>query len=117
MTYAEREEIFSKDYLDIEDVGKLLGLVYNDAAKLIREIKRGLEFQGKKLRIEKQGKLHVQDYLDYYNLTSERYGGILLREILPYGQNDRGEYKDGIAAVATLPCNDGVRREAENDSD
>ena len=75
MTYIEREEIFSKDYLTIEDVGKLLGLKYNEAAKQIRDIKKGLELSGKRLRLTAQGRLHVQDYLDYYNLSAERYGG------------------------------------------
>ena len=75
MTYIEREEMFSKDYLTIKDVEKLLGLEYNEAAKQIRDIKRGLELKGKTLRLKMQGRLHVQDYLDYYNLSAERYGG------------------------------------------
>ena len=40
MTYSEREQIFSKDYLTIADMQELLGLSYGDAAKVIREIKR-----------------------------------------------------------------------------
>ena len=75
MTYIEREEMFSKDYLTIEDVEKLLGLCYSDASKQIRDIKRGLKMQGKELRLNVKGKLHVQDYLDYFNLSAERYGG------------------------------------------
>lgn len=35
MTYAEREEIFSKEYLSISDIQKLLGLDYNTASTLI----------------------------------------------------------------------------------
>jgi hypothetical protein len=38
MTYSRREEIFSKDYLNIQDVQELLGLGYDDAAKMIRDI-------------------------------------------------------------------------------
>lgn len=75
MTYIEREEIFSKDYLTIKDIEKLLGLEYNEAAKQIRDIKRGLELKGQTLRLKTQGRLHVQDYLDYYGLSAERYGG------------------------------------------
>ena len=67
MTYSEREQIFSKDYLTIVDMQELLGLSYGDAAKVIREIKR------KSDRLGIQGKVHVQDYLDYYELAVERY--------------------------------------------
>lgn len=73
MTWAKREEIFSKDYISIADMQLLLGLSYNDAAVKIRDIKRGLELKGKEPRLTTQGKLHVQDYLDYYNLPSARY--------------------------------------------
>lgn len=66
-TYEEREKIFSKDYLTIEDVEALLGLQYQDAARVIRNIKRKTD----RLRI--RGKIHVQDYLDYYNLSADRY--------------------------------------------
>ena len=73
MTWAKREEIFSKDYISIADMQVLLGLSYNDAAIKLRDIKRGLERKGQQPRITTQGKLHVQDYLDYYNLPSARY--------------------------------------------
>ena len=68
MTIAERVEIFSKEYLDISDLQKLLGIDYGPAAKIIREIRR------KHDRLGIQGKIHVQDYLDYYNIPmSDRY--------------------------------------------
>ena len=67
MTYAEREEIFSKDYLSITDIQSLLGLSYQDAAKTIRNIKRKTD------RLGLRGKIHVQDYLDYFNLSADRY--------------------------------------------
>ena len=74
MTYSRREEIFSKDYLNIQDVQELLGLGYDDAAKMIRDIKRSLKFNGVKVRLDIQGKLHVQDYFDYFGITNyERY--------------------------------------------
>ena len=73
MTWAKREEIFSKDYITITDMQILLGLSYNDAAVKIRDIKRGLSFKGQEPRLTTQGKLHVQDYLDFYNLPSARY--------------------------------------------
>ena len=78
MTYAKLEEIFSKDVLSIEDVGVLLELPYQGAADMIRRIKRELnmseEYNKQGIRLDIQGKLHVQDYLDYFKITSfERY--------------------------------------------
>ena len=63
-----REEIFSKDYLTIKDIQELLGLDYNSSAKLIRQIK----FKYDRLGI--QGKIHTEDYFDYFNiLDRQRY--------------------------------------------
>ena len=67
MTYTERVEMFAKDILTIEDIQSLLGLSYNAAAMLIREIKNKTD------RLHIQGKIHVQDYIDYYNLDISRY--------------------------------------------
>ncbi|MFQ9422981.1 MAG: hypothetical protein ACLTE4_13430 [Christensenellaceae bacterium] len=67
MTYAMREEIFSKEYLSIEDVQELLGMSYDDAARTIRNIKRRTD------RLGIRGKLHVQDYLDYFQIPPDRY--------------------------------------------
>ena len=67
MTYAEREEIFSKEYLTIADIQSLLGLKYQDAAKTIRNIKRQTD------RLGIRGKIHVQDYFDYYQISTDRY--------------------------------------------
>lgn len=74
MTYARREEIFSKEYLSIADLQELLDLKYQGAAELMRNIKRGLCFRGQGVRLDLQGKLHVQDYLDYFNIKNvDRY--------------------------------------------
>lgn len=70
MTYARREEIFSKEYISIADMQDLLGLSYNDAAIKIREIKRAIELSGQRVRLDIQGKLHVQDYLDYFRIDN-----------------------------------------------
>ena len=67
MTYAMREEIFSKEHLSIEDVQELLGMSYDDAARTIRNIKRRTD------RLGIRGKLHVQDYLDYFQIPPDRY--------------------------------------------
>ncbi len=67
MTYAMREEIFSKEYLSIEDIQELLGLHYQDAARTMRNIKRRTD------RLGIRGKLHVQDYLAYFQIPPDRY--------------------------------------------
>ena len=38
MTYAMREEIFSKEYLSIDDVQELLVMSYDDSARSIGNI-------------------------------------------------------------------------------
>lgn len=69
MTYERREEIFSKDILNIKDLMDLMDLPYQQAAALMREIKR------KHDRLNVLGKIHVQDYLDHFKLDGgERYG-------------------------------------------
>lgn len=67
MTYEQREDIFSKEYLSISDIQSLLGLTYQDAARIIRNIKRKTD------RLGIRGKIHVQDYFDYFNIKTERY--------------------------------------------
>lgn len=67
MTYAMREEIFSKEYLSIKDMQELLGMKYQDAAKTMRDIKRRTD------RLGIRGKIHVQDYLDYFKIPPDRY--------------------------------------------
>ena len=66
MSYSEREKIFSKDYLTIKDLQQLLGLSYQIAARLMRQIK----FKFDRLGI--QGKLHTEDYFEYYNITDKQ---------------------------------------------
>ena len=68
MTYQEREAIFAKDYITIPDIQLLLGYDYSKAAKTIRDIRRKTD------RLKTKGRIHVQDYLDYFGITSvERY--------------------------------------------
>jgi hypothetical protein len=66
MSFADREQIFSKDYLDIEDLQNLLGLTYQLAARKMREIK----FKFDRLGI--QGKIHTEDYFEYFNITDKQ---------------------------------------------
>lgn len=67
MTYEERQQLFAKDCLTIADIQSLLGLDYQSAAKIIRDIRR------KSDRLGIQGMVHVQDYIDYFNLDITRY--------------------------------------------
>ena len=68
MNSVNREEIFSKDYLTIRDIEILLGTTYQVAARLIRQIKFKTD------RLGMRGKIHIEDYFDYYNITDrQRY--------------------------------------------
>ena len=67
MTIAERNEMFAKDYLTIKDIRVLLKLDYSTASALIRQIRRKYD------RLKKQGRIHVQDYIDYFGLDVARY--------------------------------------------
>jgi hypothetical protein len=68
MTVTEKNDMFAKEYLGIEDIAKLYGLCYNRASMLLREIKNKITIgQGKELRVTLRGKIHTQDYLDWRN--------------------------------------------------
>ena len=51
-----KREIFSKDYITIEELGHLLGLSYQMSARKMRDIKK--KYDSLKVR----GKLAVSDY-------------------------------------------------------
>lgn len=67
MTNTERTEMFSKDYLTNDDISALLGVDKATASTIITAIKR------KSNRLDIRGKVMVQDYLDAFNLPSDRY--------------------------------------------
>ena len=74
MTVAERQEIFAKEYLSNEDLQKLFNLHPSEASRYMNAIKKKLTIgKSKELRLDIRGKLHVQDYLDYLGVTSDRY--------------------------------------------
>lgn len=70
MTRQEREEMFAKDFLVAEDLMKLCGCCRSDASQLIQEIKRKSAD-----RFHKQGRIHVQDYIEAMKLDTSRYYG------------------------------------------
>lgn len=68
MTKAEREAIMSKDVMTGADIQKLQGCNASQASRIITDIKYVIEKRGDKPRINQRGKLHTQDYLDFYRL-------------------------------------------------
>ncbi len=68
MTLAQRREMFAKDYLDLTDLSMLLGTCYSRASEIVREIKFNTRD-----RLHTRGKIHVQDYFDYYGLDPKNY--------------------------------------------
>lgn len=89
MTRQEREEMFAKDFLVAEDLMKLCGCCRSDASQLIQEIKRKSAD-----RFHKQGRIHVQDYIEAMQLDTSRYYGavgeviIAKMEPIPKAENE-----------------------------
>lgn len=69
MTYLRREEIFSKDYITTKELQELLGIKnISTASRKIMEIKRVV---GDRLGVK--GKIHTEDYFDFFNVKTDRY--------------------------------------------
>lgn len=66
MTYNEREQIFSKEVLNITDFEKMTGMSRPACAKLIRQIR----FKHDRLGIE--GYVHIEDYFKYFDITDKQ---------------------------------------------
>lgn len=67
-----RQQILSKEFISLKDFTELIGLPYPTAQKLMAKIKWNSE------REVPKGYIHVQDYLDFYNLPSKRYDCVAL---------------------------------------
>ena len=68
MTYAEREQIMAKDILSNNEIARLLGVNDSQASRLVlHTIKPALRRAGT-LRVDLQGKLHTQDFCDYFKI-------------------------------------------------
>lgn len=67
MTYEQRERIFSKEYISIDEFVELTGVAKSVASVMMSNIRR------KYNRLGIKGKIHVQDYFDYYNLNPADY--------------------------------------------
>ena len=90
MTRQEREEMFAKDFLVAEDLMKLCGCCRSDASQLIQEIKRKSAD-----RFHKQGRIHVQDYIEAMQLDTSRYygavGEVIIAKMEPIPKADEEE--------------------------
>lgn len=64
-----REEIFAKDYITVEELMFLLGVAYQTACKKMRDIKRFND------RLKIKGKVHTQDYIEFYELKEKFENG------------------------------------------
>lgn len=63
MTYAEHERIFSKEFLNGNDLAIIFDIDKSTASQLIQAIK----FKSDRLHL--RGKVHIQDYFDYFKIT------------------------------------------------
>ena len=63
MTFAEREQILSKDIISTNEVAALLGMSVSQASRIVNDIKASI-----KPRIDLRGKIHTQDYCDYFKV-------------------------------------------------
>ena len=73
MTYARREEIFSKDVITTKELQEILGYTNEtDASKKMQEIKRVV---GDKLGIK--GKIHTEDYFEFFKIKTDRYSKLI----------------------------------------
>lgn len=73
MTYEQRERIFSKEIITIGEFMELFSVDKSGASQMMGNIRRGIEFSGKELRLKKAGQLHIQDFFDYYRLNPADY--------------------------------------------
>lgn len=66
MSYEEREKIFSKEVITINELGMLLEVHYRVAQRVMLQIKRKFD------RLGIQGKLHIEDYFEYFGITDKQ---------------------------------------------
>lgn len=69
MTKAEREAIMSRDVMTGADIQKLQGCNASQASRILTDIKDVIRLRGGKPRINQRGKLHTQDYCEFYKIA------------------------------------------------
>lgn len=70
MDFKEREEIFAKEVLNLDDISKLFDICKSMASIKLGDIKRQLG----KDRIKIQGKIHILDYLEWCDIQEKHMG-------------------------------------------
>lgn len=68
LTFKERERIMAKDILSNYEIARLLGVNESQASRLIKHIVKPELRRAGTLRIDLQGKLHTQDFCDYFKI-------------------------------------------------
>ena len=68
MTFTRREQIMSKDIISTSEIAELLGTSPSEASRVRGNIIAAIELAGRKPRITARGKLHTQDFCDYYQI-------------------------------------------------
>ena len=74
MNYEQREAIFSKEALTIDDVVALTGRSRQTASVLIRQWKRQITKKNGAVRIDVEGTIHVLDYFEVMRIDSQNPG-------------------------------------------
>lgn len=62
-----RKKILSHDVLSVKDFAELLGVGERVASDIMKQIKE------KQDRLRLQGRIHIQDYIDFFKLDKTRY--------------------------------------------
>lgn len=74
MTFEQRERIFSKDYISLSEFMEITGYCRSTASGKMKAIRR------KYNRLNTLGRIHTQDYFDYFNLNPNDYRAPVLAE-------------------------------------
>ena len=75
MTWEQRENIFAREVITIEDIQELYKLTHTAAGQFLRNIKRKLRIDGNELVFDAPGRLHRNDYLKWIGAdTTAQYG-------------------------------------------
>ena len=75
MNFARREEIISKEVIRTSEIAELMDCDESTASNLITKIKEWFKEHGEGPRVTTKGKIHIQDYLDYYNISRRDFYG------------------------------------------
>ena len=91
MTYARREEIFSKDYITTRELQEILGFKSLSQASLkMFEIKHAV---GDRLGVK--GKVHTEDYFEFFGVhPTDRYNRLTQDRELSENETQKHSYEE-----------------------